>query len=173
MRRQWPIDKVTFIADQREPGDLPDRLVELFAQVADVALFYYVGHGQIDEDNELCLGLVNSRLEQERRATTSLTFGTVRRARRLLDEAERVAATAAEPDRQYYAMVTIAEARLREDPARGRQLLEHSERLAKRDVEGGQTLRATCRDRAPHAASHFGGCRARGHGRSRRHSVTR
>ena len=79
----WPTSQVTLVPDQRLPGDLPDRLIDLYKQATDVALFYYVGHGQIDDEGQLCLGLVDSRrLETERRATTSLTFDAVRRALR-------------------------------------------------------------------------------------------
>jgi hypothetical protein len=45
-----------------------------------VALFYYVGHGQIDTDEQLCLGLGGSRTEPHRRSVTSLAFQAVRRA---------------------------------------------------------------------------------------------
>jgi Caspase domain len=79
----WHAGQVTQILDQRLPGDLPDRLIEIYTQAIDVALFYYVGHGQLDDEGQLCLGLVQSRkLETERRATTSLTFNAVRRALR-------------------------------------------------------------------------------------------
>ena len=79
----WPTSQVTLVPDQRLPGDLPDRLIDLYKKATDVALFYYVGHGQIDDEGQLCLGLVDSRrLETERRATTSLTFDAVRRALR-------------------------------------------------------------------------------------------
>ena len=79
----WPVDRVTVLANQRGPGDLPDRLITAFEDITDVALFYYVGHGQIDLDNQLCLGLVGSRPEANRRAATSLPFQAIRRA--LLD----------------------------------------------------------------------------------------
>ncbi|WP_084195451.1 hypothetical protein [Streptosporangium amethystogenes] len=69
------------ISDVRQPGDLFDRLVELFEPIRDVALFYYVGHGQIDLFDTLWLGLVDSRQEATRRRTTSLPFGVVRHAR--------------------------------------------------------------------------------------------
>ena len=79
----WPTSQVTLVPDQRLPGNLPDRLIDLYKKATDVALFYYVGHGQIDDEGQLCLGLVDSRrLETERRATTSLTFDAVRRALR-------------------------------------------------------------------------------------------
>jgi hypothetical protein len=76
----WPADRVTLIAEPVSPGDLPDLLVEIFGQARDAALFYYVGHGQVDFEDQLCLGLASSRVQSERRATTSLTFEAVRRA---------------------------------------------------------------------------------------------
>ena len=78
----WPADKLHVFANERAPGNLPDVLVETFATVTDVALFYYVGHGQPDQDDRLCLGLVDSRSAPERRYTTSLTFDAVRYAMR-------------------------------------------------------------------------------------------
>ena len=71
------------VANERSPGALPDRLITAFEDIIDVALFYYVGHGQIDMDDQLCLSLVASRTEANRRAATSLPFQAVRRA--LLD----------------------------------------------------------------------------------------
>jgi outer membrane protein assembly factor BamB len=79
----WPSSHVLVLANERSPGDLPDRLITAFEDVTDVALLYYVGHGQIDLDNQLCLGLVGSRTESNRRAATSLPFEAIRRA--LLD----------------------------------------------------------------------------------------
>jgi uncharacterized caspase-like protein len=64
--------------DRRKLGDLPDRLVQIFMETTNVALFYYVGHGQSDDRDELCLALMDSRTEAERRATTSLPFSAVR-----------------------------------------------------------------------------------------------
>lgn len=78
----WPDSQVTVIKDRRQPGDLPDRLVELYSQASDVALFYFVGHGRLDDEGRLCLGLVGTRLKVERVPTTSLTFEAVRRALR-------------------------------------------------------------------------------------------
>jgi WD40 repeat protein len=77
---EWPRNRVEVITDRRQPGDLPDRLIDLYSQARDVALFYYVGHGQLDEEDELCLALVDSRRQAERRAATSLAFSQVRRA---------------------------------------------------------------------------------------------
>jgi amino acid transporter len=76
----WPRDRVRVFADERRPGDLPDQLVELYEDVRDVALFYFVGHGQVDPADSLCLGLVESRVEAPRRKTTSLPFDAIRYA---------------------------------------------------------------------------------------------
>jgi uncharacterized caspase-like protein len=57
--------------------------VELFLAAQDVALFYFVGHGQVDPDDTLCLALVDSRTEAELRRTTSLPFDSVRYALKL------------------------------------------------------------------------------------------
>jgi hypothetical protein len=79
----WPRNRLLLLDNRHYPGDLPDELVTAFEDVTDVALFYYVGHGQIDSDDQLCMGLTESRSEPNRRATTSLQFSAVRRA--LLD----------------------------------------------------------------------------------------
>ena len=79
----WPEGRMLVVANERSPGALPDRLITAFEDIIDVALFYYVGHGQIDMDDQLCLSLVASRTEANRRAATSLPFQAVRRA--LLD----------------------------------------------------------------------------------------
>ena len=76
----WPRERVSLFSNELGPGDLPDRLITLFEEAKDVALFYFVGHGQIDVEDHLCLGLVGSRLEPNRRASTSLQFHSVRRA---------------------------------------------------------------------------------------------
>src|SRR5271154_1511839 len=79
----WPRERLLVIENERHPGDLPDRLITAFEDTSDVAMFYYVGHGQIDADDQLCLGLVRSRPDPRRRASTSLKFADVRQA--LLD----------------------------------------------------------------------------------------
>jgi hypothetical protein len=76
----WPRDRMLLLADQRSPGNLADRLVTAFEDITDVALFYYVGHGQIDNEDQLCLALGESRPEPHRRAATSLQWADVRRA---------------------------------------------------------------------------------------------
>ena len=76
----WPVNRMTILANEPGPGNLPDRLITSFEDAEDVALFYYVGHGQIDLANQLCLSLVGSRTEANRRAATSLPFESVRRA---------------------------------------------------------------------------------------------
>ena len=86
----WPRGRVLDWPNEQGPGDLLDRLVVAFEDVTDVALFYYVGHGQMDEDDQLCLGLTESRTESHRRPTTSLQFGAVRRALNRSDAAVKI-----------------------------------------------------------------------------------
>ncbi len=76
----WPRDRLLGLENVAGPGELPDQLIVEFEAVDDVALFYYVGHGQIDADGHLCLGLKHSRTEPNRRAVTSLPFHAVRKA---------------------------------------------------------------------------------------------
>src|ERR1700728_4226717 len=79
----WPAEWLVVHQNVPSPGDLPDQLITAFDAITDVALFYFVGHGQISPDDQLCLGLARSRPEPSRRAVTSLRFGDVRQA--LLD----------------------------------------------------------------------------------------
>jgi hypothetical protein len=76
----WPRDRMLVLPNVPSPGDLPDRLITAFDAATDVALFYFVGHGQLAPDDQLCLGLLQSRPEPNRRAATSLRFGDVRQA---------------------------------------------------------------------------------------------
>jgi WD40 repeat protein len=76
----WPQDRLLVLANEPGPGDLPDRLITAFDSISDIALFYFVGHGQISPDDQLCLGLRQSRPEARRRSATSLRFADVRQA---------------------------------------------------------------------------------------------
>jgi cyclophilin family peptidyl-prolyl cis-trans isomerase len=76
----WPTEKITVIEDTRRPGDLHYQLIQMFNDVNDVALFYFVGHGLIDDDDQLCLALVESDNQSHLRASTSLEFRDVRDA---------------------------------------------------------------------------------------------
>jgi hypothetical protein len=77
----WPNGSVTRVPNEPHPGNIGDLLIKEFKAARDVALFYYVGHGQIDSQNELCLALTGSeRRDEDRRAATSLTFTAVRDA---------------------------------------------------------------------------------------------
>lgn len=62
-----------------------------FSDVTDVALFYYVGHGQYDNDDRLCLALRDSSDDPVLRTTTSLTFDDVRHAFRVSRAATKIA----------------------------------------------------------------------------------
>ncbi|MFD0636648.1 caspase family protein [Catenulispora yoronensis] len=77
--------------NERTPSDLPERLGRRLQEARDVALFYYVGHGQAeDPDEQLCLGLTDSQSVFGRRATTSLTFDSVRRSLQQSDAAVKI-----------------------------------------------------------------------------------
>lgn len=76
---EWPASWVRVIPDAPRRGDLPDELMDLFTGVTDVALFYFVGHGQLHGD-ELCLALTESPEGGPRRQTTRLPFTDVRKA---------------------------------------------------------------------------------------------
>jgi hypothetical protein len=78
----WPADRVTSLVNVERPADLPCRLIDLFGDAEDVALFYYVGHGQSDDRGRLCLGLVETKSDARYRAATSLEFDDVRNALR-------------------------------------------------------------------------------------------
>jgi len=76
----WPSNRLVRLDSGSSPSDVHDRLITALEPVADVALFYYVGHGQIGEGDQLCLALSRTRTEFHRRHATSLTFTAVRQA---------------------------------------------------------------------------------------------
>ena len=76
----WPRERMLVLPNMPSPGDLPDQIITAFEKISDAALFYFVGHGQIAPDDQLCLGLRGSRAEANRRAATSLRFFDVRQA---------------------------------------------------------------------------------------------
>jgi hypothetical protein len=85
----WPAQQVRVIPDAPNCGDLPDLLMRQFDGVTDVALFYFVGHGQLHDD-ELCLALTESPKNGPRRLTTGLPFAAVRRALRECDAQTKI-----------------------------------------------------------------------------------
>lgn len=76
----WLRENVQVWGNEQRPGDLPDRLLTAFTDPCDTALFYFVGHGLIDDEDGLCLALTATLNDVSRRATTGLPFETVRRA---------------------------------------------------------------------------------------------
>ena len=79
----WPTACVTQVANESHPGRVPDLLMTRFAEAKDVALFYYVGHGLLsdDEDVQLCLGLSGTVAKDPHRVVpTSLPYAVIRRA---------------------------------------------------------------------------------------------
>ena len=78
----WPEASITTVANELNPGRVPDLLMTRFAAATDVALFYYVGHGLLSDDEEvqLCLGLTGTVKDPRRVVPTSLLYSAVRRA---------------------------------------------------------------------------------------------
>lgn len=85
----WPTHRVHVERDPRHRGGLPDTLMVVYEDVTDVALFYFVGHGQLVED-ELCLALRESPLDGNRRTTIGLPFADVRAALRACDAQTKI-----------------------------------------------------------------------------------
>lgn len=76
----WPRDRVFAFGDEPDLHKLNLEIAQRFEPVRDVALFYYVGHGQPDGEDQLCLALPGTRQEANLRRITSLGFQEVRRA---------------------------------------------------------------------------------------------
>ncbi len=79
----WPEHSVTTIANELDPGRVPDLLMTQFAAAEDVALFYYVGHGLLGSDPEahLRLSLTGTVVKEPYRIDpTSLPYSAVRSA---------------------------------------------------------------------------------------------
>lgn len=76
----WPEERVKVVHNRKRLGELPHELLLWMREATDVALFYYVGHGQYDNDDRLCLTLTESSDDPVLRTTTSLTFDAVRQA---------------------------------------------------------------------------------------------
>jgi len=85
----WPEDRVRVIRDPRRRGRLPDTLMAAYEDVKDVALFYFVGHGQLVDD-ELCLALGESPGQGYRRSTIGLPFADVRAAFQACDAQTKI-----------------------------------------------------------------------------------
>lgn len=76
----WPRNRVFVFGDEPDLHKLNLEIAQRFEPVRDVALFYYVGHGQPDGEDQLCLALPGTRQEANLRRITSLGFQEVRRA---------------------------------------------------------------------------------------------
>lgn len=87
----WPESQVSVVGNRDTLGNLPHELVTWFSSATDVALFYYVGHGQYDNDDRLCLSLTDSSPDAILRTTSSLTFDAVRLAFRASKATTKIA----------------------------------------------------------------------------------
>ena len=85
----WPAERVEVLRNPARRGHLPDRLMDSFSGIADVALFCFVGHGQLHED-ELCLALRDSPASGPRRTTLGVPFSDVRTALRECDAQTKI-----------------------------------------------------------------------------------
>jgi hypothetical protein len=79
----WPREEVHEHEDPEVPDGLPAQLVGRFQSARQVALFYFVGHGQYDTEEQLCLAVRETRNEAHQRRVTSLEWESVRYALRL------------------------------------------------------------------------------------------
>ena len=73
----WPRNRVTTRLNWRTPATAHQRLIEAYKDAGDVALFYFVGHAQPDDNDALCLGLPGSSDKPHLRAASSLDFADV------------------------------------------------------------------------------------------------
>ncbi|MEV0487156.1 caspase family protein [Streptomyces sp. NPDC050508] len=85
----WPKQRVEVLREPQRRDGLPDQLMKAFEGVEDVALFYFVGHGQLYED-ELCLALRESPKSGARCTTVGLPFSDVRAALRACDAQTKI-----------------------------------------------------------------------------------
>lgn len=85
----WPKQRVYKLRETARRDALPDRLMTAFDDVVDVALFYFVGHGQLYDD-ELCLALQESPETGPRCTTVGLPFSDVRSALRACDAQTKI-----------------------------------------------------------------------------------
>ncbi|MFB6989118.1 caspase domain-containing protein [Streptomyces sp. NPDC056304] len=87
----WPQNRVQVWEkdDVQQRDRLPDQLMEAFDGVKDIALFYFVGHGQLYDD-ELCLALQKSPEYGPRCKTVGLPFSDVRDALRACDAQTKI-----------------------------------------------------------------------------------
>ncbi len=87
----WPAERLVMVPNRRKRGDLPHLLVKTFLEATDVALFYYVGHARLDNEDRLCLALRDTSTDANLRTTTSLTFDSVHHAFRLSSAKTKIA----------------------------------------------------------------------------------
>lgn len=87
----WPESRISVIEDPDTVADLPRKLVSEFALAEHVALFYYVGHGMYDAEDNLCLTVGDSDPHPTWRTTTSLGYGAIEHAFRMSRAAVKIA----------------------------------------------------------------------------------
>ncbi len=72
----WPEDRVELIADPTNSGQLITRIRRIAGQTTGVLLFYFVGHGVLAENSELCLAI--SDTDPDSPDTTGLEYSKIK-----------------------------------------------------------------------------------------------
>jgi len=63
------------VTNKRSPGNLADRLITAFEKIFNVALFYHVGNGQINIDDQFRLSLATIGIAQPQTFFTKYLVG--------------------------------------------------------------------------------------------------
>lgn len=74
----WPPERVTTFEDKTTRYGLNQQIAKLIHDTTDVLLFYYVGHGQLLDGEDLGLALVDTHTEPHMRRSTSLCLNALR-----------------------------------------------------------------------------------------------
>lgn len=74
----WPGSRVTPLLNSRTRDGVDQQIATLIHDTADVLLFYYVGHGQLLDGEDLGMALVDTHRDPGMRYTTSLRLSHLR-----------------------------------------------------------------------------------------------
>ncbi|TCO60758.1 caspase, EACC1-associated type [Actinocrispum wychmicini] len=74
----WPEDRVKPFENEVEGGGVQRQTAALIHDVKDVLLFYYVGHGQLLDGEDLGMALVDTEHDPRMRSSTSWRFNDLR-----------------------------------------------------------------------------------------------
>ncbi|WP_410579137.1 caspase domain-containing protein [Amycolatopsis sp. lyj-108] len=74
----WPKSRITSLLNKSTRDGVDQRIATLIHDTADVLLFYYVGHGQLLDGEDLGLALADTHRDPRMRYTTSLRLSHLR-----------------------------------------------------------------------------------------------